>query len=180
EHPATVLVLTNLAYADAPSLAVKSLSAASSMVWHEVPLVGDSAYRFEQQITDLVPFLSQNWKAGVSPKTGNPVYERPVVLVLYRADHKFLLDPIIPRPGGTGPTSAPVLPAQPYRARASLEFKARRVIAPLAKALGPGGRLIAIHSHGNDPGMEIIRKVWPGDNPFIHDRHQVLKAVKQG
>src|SRR5262249_8150560 len=101
EHPATVLVLTNFAYADAPWLAVKSLSAASSMVWHEVPLTGDSAYRFEQQITDLVPFLSQNWKAGVSAKTGNPVYERPVVLVLYREDHKFLLDPIIPRPGGT-------------------------------------------------------------------------------
>src|SRR5262249_322296 len=53
EHPATVLVLTNFAYADAPWLAVKSLSAASSMVWHEVPLSGDSAYRFEQQITDL-------------------------------------------------------------------------------------------------------------------------------
>src|ERR1700689_5481177 len=35
EHPSTVLVLTNLAYADAPSLAVKSLNAASSLVWHE-------------------------------------------------------------------------------------------------------------------------------------------------
>ena len=178
EHPATVLVLTNLAYADAPWLAVKSLSAASSMVWHEVPLVGDSAYRFEQQITDLVPFLSENWKAGVSPKTGNPVYERPVVLVLYRADHKFLLDPIIPRPGGTMANYDLVIASQPYRARASLEFKARRVIAPLAKALGPGGRLIAIHSHGNDPGMDIIQRVWPLDNPFIHDRHQIMKAVK--
>jgi hypothetical protein len=178
EHPATVLVLTNLAYADAPWLAVKSLSAASSMVWHEVPLVGNSAYRFEQQITDLVPFLSQNWKAGVSPKTGNPVYERPVVLVLYRADHKFLLDPIIPRPGGTVANYDLVIASQPYRARASLEFKAKRVIAPLAKALGPGGRLIAIHSHGNDPGMEIIQRVWPGDNPFIHDRHQIMKTVK--
>jgi hypothetical protein len=52
------------------------------------------------------------------------------------------------------------------------------VIAPLAKALGPGGRLIAIHSHGHDPGMEIIHKVWPSDNPFVHDRHQILKAVK--
>jgi hypothetical protein len=27
--------------------------------------------------------------------------------------------------------------------------------------------------------MEIIQKVWPGDNPFTHDRHQILKAVKQ-
>jgi SAM-dependent methyltransferase len=178
EHPATVLVLTNLAYADAPWLAVKSLSAASSMVWHEVPLTGNSAYRFEQQITDLVPFLAQNWRAGVSPKTGNPVYERPVVLVLYREDHKFLLDPIIPRPGGTVANYDLVIASQPYRARAPLDFKARRVVAPLAKALGPGGRLIAIHSHGNDPGLEIIQKVWPGDNPFIHDRHQILKTVK--
>src|SRR5262245_16302937 len=137
EHPATVLVLTNFAYADAPWLAVKSLSAASSMVWHEVPLSGDSAYRFEQQITDLVPFLSQNWKAGVSPKTGNPVYERPVVLVLYREDHKFLLDPIIPRPGGTVANYDLVIASQPYRARSPLDFKAKRVIAPLAKALGP-------------------------------------------
>jgi hypothetical protein len=178
EHPATVLVLTNLAYADAPWLHVKSLNAASSLVWHEVALSGESAHRFEQQITDLVPFLSQNWKAGISGKTGNPVYERPVVLVLYRADHKFLLDPIIPRPGGTIANYDLVIASQPYRARAPLEFKAQRVIAPLAKALGPGGRLIAIHSHGNDPGMEIIQKVWPGDNPFVHDRHELLKTVK--
>jgi hypothetical protein len=179
EHPATVLVLTNLAYADAPWLHVKSLSAASSMVWHEVPLAGNSAYRFEQQITDLVPFLSQNWKAGVSQKTGNPVYERPVVLVIYREDHKFLLDPIIPKPGGTIANYDLVIASQPYRARASLEFKTKRVIAPLARSLGPGGRLIAIHSHGHDPGLEIIQRVWPGDNPFIHDRHQIMKAVKQ-
>jgi hypothetical protein len=178
EHPATVLVLTNLAYADAPWLHVKSLSAASSMVWHEVALSGSSAHQFEQQITDLVPFLNENWKAGVSPKTGNPVYERPVVLVVYREDHKFLLDPILPKPGGTVANYDLVIASQPYRARASLEFKARRVIAPLARALGPGGRMIAIHSHGNDPGMEIIQRVWPGDNPFIHDRHQIMKAVK--
>src|SRR6516162_8938271 len=71
EHPATVLVLTNLAYADAPWLAVKSLNAASSMVWHELVLTGNSAHRFEEQIMDLEPFLADNWKATVSPKTGN-------------------------------------------------------------------------------------------------------------
>ena len=178
EHPATVLILTNLAYADAPWLHVKSMSAASSMVWHEVALTGSSTYQFEQQITGLVPFLNENWKAGVSPKTGNPVYERPVVLVIYREDHKFLLDPILPKPGGTVANYDLVIASQPYRARASLEFKAKRVIAPLARALGPGGRLIAIHSHGRDPGHEVIQNVWPGDNPFLHDRHQIMKAVK--
>src|SRR5262245_8695940 len=178
EHPATVLVLTNLAYADAPWLAVKSVSAASSLVWHEVRLAGDSAYSFEQQITDLVPFLSQHWKAGVGAKTGNLVNERPVVLVLYREDHNFLLYPIMPRPGGTMANYDLVIASHPYRARASLDFKAKRVIAPLARAIGPGGRLIGIHSHGDDPGLEIVQRVWPGDNPFIHDRHQIMKAVK--
>ncbi|MGP0091867.1 MAG: hypothetical protein ACLPKB_18195 [Xanthobacteraceae bacterium] len=179
EHPSSVVVLTNLAYAEAPWLAVKSLSAATSLVWHEVALSGNSAHRFEQQITDLEPFLAENWKARVSQKSGNPIYERPVILVLYREDHRFLLDSVIPRPGGTTAEYDLVIASQPYRARASLEFKAKRVIAPLARALGPGGRLIAMHSFGHDPGMEIIQKVWPGDDPFTIDRHQILKAVKQ-
>ncbi len=179
EHPSTVLVLTNLAYAEAPWLAVKSLSAATSLVWKELPLTGNSAHRFEQQITDLELFLAENWKARVSAKSGNPVYERPVILVIYRDDHRFLLDPVIPRPGGTTAEYDLIVASQPYRARASLDFKAKRVIAPLARALGPGGRLIAIHSFGHDPGMEIIQKIWPGDDPFTTDRHQVLKAVKQ-
>jgi hypothetical protein len=48
----------------------------------------------------------------------------------------------------------------------------------LARALGPGGRLIGIHSHGQDPGLEIIQKIWPGENPFMTDRHKLLRAVK--
>lgn len=179
EHPESVLVLTNLAYADAPWLAVKSRSAASSLIWHEVRLAGNSAQGFEEQITGLEGFLAENWKAGVSPTTGSPIFERPVVLVIYREDHQFLLDPVIPRPGGTVASYDLIIASQPYRARASIEFKANRVIAPLARALGPGGRLMAVHSCGNDPGQEIVQQVWPGDNPFIHDRHQILRAVKQ-
>ena len=179
EHPSSVVVLTNLAYADAPWLAAKSLSAATSMVWKEVALDGNTAHSFEEQITALEPFLAENWKAKVSPTSGNPVYERPVVLVLYRNDHRFLLDQVIPKPGGSHADYDLVIASQPYRARASLEFKAKRVLAPLARALGPGGRMIAIQSYGNDPGMEIIHKVWPDDNPFVHSRHDLLKETKQ-
>jgi SAM-dependent methyltransferase len=178
EHPATVLVLTNLAYAEAPWLAVKSVSAASSLAWQEVAMEGNTAHAFEKQITDLEPFLAESWKAGVSAKSGNPVYERPAILVLYRADHRFLLDQIVPKPGGTVADYDLVIASQPYRARASLQFKAKRVLSPLARALGPGGRLIAIHSYGHDPGMEIIHKIWPNDNPFTHNRHDLLKEVK--
>jgi hypothetical protein len=179
EHPSTVFVLTNMYYAEAPWLTVRSPAAANSMIWREVPLSGNTSAEFEQQITDLQPFLAENWRAGVHPKSGNPVYERPVVIVLYRQDHRFLLDPIIPHPGRAEANFDLVIASQPYRARASAEFKAKRVIAPLARALRAGGRLIGIHSAGRDPGLEIIQKVWPGDNPFVTDRHQVLRAVKQ-
>jgi len=179
EHPATVLVLTNMYYSEAPWLTVKSPAAANSLVWHEVALTGSTSHEFEEQITGLQDFLSENWNAGVSPKSGNPVYERPVVLVLYRQDHKFMLDPVIPKRGQAQADFDLVIASQPYRARASAEFKASKVITPLARALGPGGRLIAIHSHGDDPGMEIVLKVWPDDNPFTTDRHAILREVKR-
>ena len=178
EHPATVLVMTNLNYAEAPWLTPGSITAATGMVWHELALQGDSAADFDAQITALAPFLGQNWRASVSRKSGNPVYEKPVVLVIYREDQRFLLHEILPRRGAGRADYDLVIASQPWRARASVEFKARRVLAPLARALAPGGRLIGIHSSGGDPGMEIVQQVWPGENPFTSDRHMLLKATK--
>ena len=71
-----------------------------------------------------------------------------------------------------------ILASQPWRARIGAEFKARTVLAPLARSLAPGGRLLAIQSHGNDPGLEIVQKLWPGENPFQVDRYQLLKALR--
>jgi len=178
EHPSTVLVMTNLYYSEAPWLAPRSVGAATSLVWHELALRGNTSSEFEQQITDLQPFLAQNWQAKISPATGNPVYDKPVVLVLYREDHKFLLDRVRPRRGLAEADYDLVIASQPYRARATDQFKAEKVLAPLAKSLGPGGRMIVVHSHGQDPGLEIIRRIWPGEAPFHSDRHHLLKATK--
>ena len=177
EHPATVLVLTNLYYSESPWLTTRSSVAANKFVWKDVALGGTSSYEFQEQITDLQPFLAENWQVTTS-RTGNPIYERPVVLVLYREDHRFLMDPIIPRPGATRADFDLVVAAQPYRARAGAAFKAEKVVAPLTRALGPSGRLIGIHSCGNDPGLELVRRVWPGEDPFQGDRHAILKATK--
>jgi hypothetical protein len=127
----------------------------------------------------LQPFLGEKWSAHVSEKTGNPVYDRPVVLVIYREDQRFLLDSVLPRQGRIVADYDLVIASQPYRARASTEFKAQKVVAPLARSLGWGGRLIGIHSAGGDPGLEIIQKVWPGENPFHTSRHDLLKEVKR-
>lgn len=179
EHPATVLVMTNLYYREAPWLVPDSAAATTGLAWHELVLTGTTSHEFEEQITSLGPFLSENWRAKPHPKTGNPVYERPAVLVIYREDHRFLLDSLIPRPGGTQADFDLVLASQPYRARAPLQFKASQVVAPLARSLGPGGRLIGIHSHGDDPGLEILQGIWPDENPFQHNRHDMLKAVRK-
>jgi hypothetical protein len=178
EHPATVLVVTNMYYTEAPWLAPKAVSAATSLVWHEVALTGTTAHEFGEQISALEPFLAKNWQARHSAKTGNPVYERPVALVLYREDFRFLLDDVVPRQGKARADYDLVIASQPYRARVPVEFKAAKVIGPLARALGPGGRLLGIHSCGRDPGLEIVRKLWPEENPFTTGRHDLLRAVR--
>ena len=57
EHPATVLVITNLSYADAPGLMPADPALAESLNWHEVRLSGRSAAEFEEQIEALGPVL---------------------------------------------------------------------------------------------------------------------------
>jgi hypothetical protein len=100
------------------------------------------------------------------------------VLVIYRKDHKFLLDPVIPKRGSTAADYDLVIASQPWRARMDAEFKARFVLAPLTRALRPGGRLLAVQSAGKDIGLEIVREVWPGEDPFQVNRHDLLKALK--
>ena len=178
EHPATVLVVTNMYYTEAPWLTPRTVGAATSMVWQEAPLSGTTAHEFGEQIAALDPFLASNWQARHSPKSGNPVYEHPVALILYREDYRFLLDGVIPKRGEGRADYDVVIASQPYRLRAPLEFKAQKVIGPLVRGLGKGGRLLGIHSYGRDPGTEIVQGVWPEENPFTSGRHDLLRAVK--
>ena len=178
EHPASVLVFTNLFYSEAPWLKPKSMASSNSMVWKEVALQGGSSHEFAEQLNELRGFLDENWQAGHSPKTGNPIYERPTVLIIYREDHKFLLSDVIPKQDVKKADYDLVLASQPYRLRVSSEVKSRNVLLPLVRSLGRGGRIIGIHSSGDDPGHQILKEIWPNDNPFVSDRHSLLKAVK--
>ena len=178
EHPATVVVVTNMYYSEAPWLTPRQVAAATSMVWHEVALTGTTSHDFSEQVAALEPFLAKNWQARHSPKTGNPIYEQPVALVLYRDDYRFLLENVIPKRGEGRADYDMVIASQPYRLRAPLEFKAQKVVAPLVRALGKGGRLLGIHSCGRDPGLEIVQHVWPNESPFVHSRHDLMRAAK--
>jgi SAM-dependent methyltransferase len=179
EHPETLLAITNISYAEAPWLTPANPAAREALNWKVVPLRGSTTAEFERQILALQPFLTESWRTKVSERTGFLVPETPTVLILYREDCGFLLDGIVPERGRASADFDLVLASQPFRLRAPTEFKADRVLAPLARALRPGGRLLGIHSAGNDPGLEIIQRVWPGEDPFTTSRDDLVEATRK-
>ncbi|MGH9133315.1 MAG: hypothetical protein ACRDZZ_05205, partial [Ilumatobacteraceae bacterium] len=127
EHPDTVVVLTNMFYAEAPDLYPRSPANQSRVQWWDVPLEGNYAYDYHQQIAGLEHILESGWQTTTSTKSGNPVYATPSVLVLYRADRSFALHDMIPRNTGAAQEFEYdlVLAAQPYRSRTAAEPKVR-------------------------------------------------------
>jgi len=178
EHPHTVLVVTNLSYADAPSLLPSDPERAAMLSWQEVPLDGASAHELGAQIEALGPVLASGWGTSPSPETGNPIPLQPSVLVLYRRDHEFLLDDVLTRLRQHAASYDFVLASQPWRARMGAGFKVEKILAPLTRSLAPGGRLLTVQSWGRDPAAEIVERLWPGEMPFTVDRHVLLDTLR--
>jgi len=180
EHPASVMILTNLYYAESPWLMPKSVEKAAALNWLEVSLEGDTAHGFGEQLRALDDDLVDGWQVKASPKTGNPLYVRPTVMVIYREDQRFLLDDVIPRRGqaGQGNYDLAVI-SQPWRARMGAEFKVEKVLSPLVQSLAPGGRAVTFQSAGNDPGLELVRELWPDEDPFKVNRHDLVRTLKK-
>ncbi|HEX4648635.1 MAG TPA: hypothetical protein VH111_07405 [Steroidobacteraceae bacterium] len=179
EHPATVFVVTNLNYTEAPHLQLRDEAQAGTLNWQEVRLSGATADQYAQQIEDLAALLANGWQTTPSPRTGNPLVVRPSVLVIYREDHEFLLDAVIPKLRQSVGRYDLVLASQPWRARMDADFKVRKVLSPLARSLAPGGRLLAIQSYGHDPALEIVQQLWPDEQPFRVGRHELLATLRR-
>src|SRR6266550_588396 len=172
EHPETVFVVTNLPFAQAAAL--RSADPETVPVWREVALEGSTTHAYLEQIRALFSQLANDWRVKTSELTGNPVPQHPAVVVLYRRDREFILRPLIPPREGIEDGYDLVIASQVYRARTPVERKVRAAIAPLARALAPGGKLVVVQAHGDDPGLEIVRGVWPGEDPFPDGRAQIL------
>ena len=177
EHPLTVLVLTNMLFSEAPRLRPKSNAKQARLNWKEVRLEGSTAFEFDEQIEDLGKHVQDWWKTTPSDRTGNPIYVNPSVLVIFRKDHEWPLASVIPEKGASHHEYDVVIAAQPFRARQTAKVKVRNVLAPLARCLAPGGCMVVIQSTGKDPGMEIIRGVWPGEDPFLTPRQELLREL---
>ncbi len=153
EHPQMVAVVTNMYYFEATGLRPKLSASADLLNWHEITLEGESAHGFDAQIQALQPLLAEGWQTRPSPKTGNPTYLRPSVIVLYRKDQEYVLDRIVPHPGEAEGVYDLMIASQPYRARLPVATKVNYVLEPMVRCLSPGGSMIAIQYTGKDPGM---------------------------
>ncbi len=178
EHPDTVFVITNLHYSEAPTLCPGTAEKRRNLVYRQVKLTGSESYTFGAQLRDLDDFLVKHWEVQPSEKTGNPLYVHPTVLVIHRKDHEFALDAVIPPKGGCAADYDLVIASQPWRSRTPAEFKVDKILAPMARSLRSHGSLLGIQSAGNDPGMDLIRRIWPDEQPFPVDRYELIEKLR--
>ena len=177
EHPLTVLAVTNMYFDEAAALSARTMQAALSLNWREVALTGGTAFDFQQQISALHPQLADDWRI-ISSKGGQALYERPNVLVFYRKDYEFLLKELIPKPGSEQREYDFIMASHLYRHTASIDFKIRRVLAPLARRLAPGGRMMVIQSYGEDPAHEVVKRLWKEAAPGFERRQEIVAALR--
>lgn len=178
EHPASMIVFTNLYYSESPWLKVANPESAKNVNWIDVPLKGETAADFGEQLRALDPQLVDGWQVKASEKTGNPLYAKPSILVLYREDHSFMLDTVKPDPEASDAGYDLVLVCQPWRARMGAEFKVRKVLEPMVRSLAPGGRALVAQSAGHDPAQELVQRIWKDLDPFPVDRHALVEEMR--
>lgn len=177
EHPQSVVVITNLHYAESPSLRPSTDEKREKMVIEYVELDGTDSYSYGEQLRAMEDFLVEKWKVAPSEKTGNPLYVTPAAMVIYRRDQKFALDNVIPRDGDYQADFDLIVASQPWRSRTGADFKVSKILCPLSRSLRSHGVMLGIQSLGNDPGLEIIEAIWPDEEPFPVDRHELLHKL---
>ena len=165
EHPHTVLVITNLSYMEAPQLTPRERAAAAELA-HAAP-AGTSSYEYVEQIEALGPVLAQGWQTQAEsrrPATRPSCARRP--WSLYREDHEFMLDAVIPKPGRP-PLMLRLHPRLAAVARAHVgEVQGARRCWRRSRAVSrPGGRLLTLQSYGQDPALEIVQTAVAGREP---------------
>ncbi len=177
EHPNMVFVVSNLHYSEATSLKSKNHEKQKKINIEKFKLSGNSSHEFNLQLNELDEVLKKNWQVEKS-KNGNATYKDPSVLIIYRQDYEMNLENIISNLDQDKIDFDLILASQPYRSRISAEKKVNYVIKPMIESLSLGGKLVLIHSCGNDSAHEIIKRIWPEENPYLNLSKEIIKYLK--
>jgi hypothetical protein len=139
EHPATVLVVTNMYYTEAPWLAPNQVSGGD--------LAGlarggaDGQYGGRVQRADCRPraLVGARLAGAAQSQDGQSRVRAPGGARAVPRGLRFLLDDIVPRQGRARADYDLVIASQTLSRRVPVQFKASRVVGPLARALRPAG-----------------------------------------
>ena len=179
EHKNTVFVISNLHYAEAANLKSKNEKKQKKINWNVIKLKGDTSIEFAQQLRKQNDFLEKKWNIEINKKSGNHTYKEPSVIVIYREDQEFNVNELIPTKNNSENKFDLIIASQPYRSRISAEKKSKYVIEPMIQALKPKGKLLTIHASGKDPANEIVKKIWPKENPFPSLGNNIISYLKK-
>ena len=179
EHPNMVFTITNLYFSEAASLKSNNAKKQKKMKWNTLALEGNSSYEFNQQLTDVDELLKDSWTIEEDPVTHRASYKNPSVLTIYRKDHENLVERYIPAKGDDKKLFDLVLASQPYRSRTSEKKKADFVIKPMIDILNKSGKLVVVHSCGNDSVSKVIKQLWPKETPFPTPARSIIKYLKK-
>ena len=172
EHPSTVFVITNLNYAEAPRLMPRDTQAAAALNWQR-----GAAHR---QFLARVRRADRGAGAGARLRLADQAEpeERQSGLRAALGAGDLSRGPQVPArrrdPASRAASSRATIsswPRSPGARACRRSSRRRRCWRRWRAASCPGGRLLAIQSCGNDPGLEIMRSLWPDENPFTVDRH---------
>ena len=201
EHPNMVFTITNLYFSEAASLQSNNPKKQKKMKWNSLALEGNSSYEFNNQLTNIEDLLKDSWTIDEDPVTHqltniedllkdswtideDPVthrasYKNPSVLTIYRKDHENLVDRYIPNKGDDKKVFDLILASQPYRSRTSEKKKVDFVIKPMIDILNKNGKLVIVHSCGNDSVSKVIKQLWPKENPYPTPARAIIKYLKK-
>jgi hypothetical protein len=163
EHPTTVLVVTNLHYADAPVLRPGHAEDATRQL---------AGARNSRAIPSHDTRGRSTGSARCSTTAGRLARTKPAATrstCALGAGHlpggsRLPADAVIPRPETPAIDYDFILASQPWRARMSAQSGGQQPL-PLVQRLRRRAAWLVIQSRGDDPGVEIVRALWPGDRP---------------
>ena len=178
EHPNCVFVVTNMYLNEAVDLTKRSDDTPHDVVRRDIALTGSRSYDFQRQMSALYADLSQEWLVH-SGDQGQPVYARPSVATIYRADQAAATDHLRPVPGDPALRYDYALLNHPYLHTHTMAFRTQYVLEPVVRHLAPGGRLSVVQSLGADPAHEIVESVWPDQPIPTTSRYDIIAALRK-
>jgi len=178
EHPATVFVVTNLNYAEAPRLMPRDAQLAAALNWQEVRLTGATADEYAQQIEELSTALTSGWQTRPSQRTGNPMIVRPSVLVMYARTTSSCSTASSRSPARSSSTTIWCSPRSPgVHAWGGLQgAEGARAAGPQSCARRPAARDPVL---GPGSGTGDHPAAVAGGAPLQVDRHELLAGLRR-